>query len=233
MCVATVVRLEDGVMQLFEGLVATDFDHAADFLVGELLADRPTHQVDRYDIQAHRSRRRGRCSAARLVGWTRRTLRLLASVPRRKLVIWDSDLDRPGLSRLAIDQPFLLQHLHHLIHRRRRDAHGRCDLGFGGRISVQIGVGVNERQITALSRGEVGHHSLSAVSVLYSIRIPHWLAIPQRWSIDIAMPATEPRGVPGTLWFDLISRGEELPNHNMKIRQLVARTLLDLRPVSG
>jgi hypothetical protein len=36
----TVVRLEDGVMQLFERLVAADFDHAADFLIGELLTGR-------------------------------------------------------------------------------------------------------------------------------------------------------------------------------------------------
>jgi len=37
MFVATIVRLEDGVMQLFECLVAADFDRSADFLVGELL----------------------------------------------------------------------------------------------------------------------------------------------------------------------------------------------------
>src|SRR5207248_2260815 len=43
------------------------------------------------------------------------------------------------------------------IHRRWRNAQGSGDFGFGGRVSVQIGVGVNEGQITALRRSEVSH----------------------------------------------------------------------------
>ena len=44
MVTETAVRLEDSVMELFERLVAADFDHAADFLVGEFLTRRPRQQ---------------------------------------------------------------------------------------------------------------------------------------------------------------------------------------------
>ena len=38
MLLKTIVCFEDGVMQVFECLIAPDFNHAADLLIGELLS---------------------------------------------------------------------------------------------------------------------------------------------------------------------------------------------------
>ena len=185
-------------MQLFECLVAADFDHAADFLVGELLADRPAQQEDRDDVQVRRRRRRGRCDAARLACPDAPELFAClrpfhGGISSSGTRIWSDT----GLARLAQDQPFLLQHLHHLIHRRRRDAHGRRDLGFGGRISVQSGIGVNERQISALSRSEVSH-DVPSVSLESRIGYTDDSDSPRDEAIGKAegstMPGRSPRG---------------------------------------
>src|SRR5438105_1768021 len=52
--IGPVERLEDDLVQLFERLVAADFDVAAALLVGEFLTDRPSRRKDRYDVQIRR-----------------------------------------------------------------------------------------------------------------------------------------------------------------------------------
>src|SRR6185369_623235 len=47
MLVPAVIRLEDGIMEQLQRLVAADFNYTADLLVGELLAGRPSSQEDR------------------------------------------------------------------------------------------------------------------------------------------------------------------------------------------
>ena len=94
-----------------------------------------------------------------------------AIVPRWNLVFGNQHLNRTGLARPPQDQPLLLQRLHHQIHRWRRDAHGGGNLGFGGRIPAQIGVCVNEREITTLSRSEVSHDILSVVNLHQTARL--------------------------------------------------------------
>src|SRR5215472_16476024 len=101
MLFAAVVGVEDGLMQLFERLVAPDLDHATDLLAGELLAERAALQVDRHDVQVCRRCRRGRDNAAGTVVRTRRAALRLAGVPRRDLVLRDQDPERTGLTRLA------------------------------------------------------------------------------------------------------------------------------------
>src|SRR5207244_2523694 len=90
MFLPTVVRLEYGVMELLERLVAADFNHAADCLAGKLFADGPTRQVDRHDVQV--SGRHGH--ADRAVDWAHPVLRRLALVPRRDLVFREQHLER-------------------------------------------------------------------------------------------------------------------------------------------
>src|SRR4051794_26035064 len=80
-----VESLEDRPMQVLECLVAADFNHAADLLVRELLADGPTRKEHGDDVQVRRSRRR----AAWSLGRTHRTLRGLAIVPLRNLIFRD------------------------------------------------------------------------------------------------------------------------------------------------
>ena len=105
--VTTVIRLEDGLMQLSECLVASDFDRTADSRVGELLTDWPTHQEDRDNVEVRRRRCRALGGgASRLVGRTRRSRRLLATVPSRNLVLRDQNLERTGLAGMARISPF-------------------------------------------------------------------------------------------------------------------------------
>src|SRR5262249_409436 len=108
MLIPAIIRLEGGVMELRESLVAADFNRAANHLVGELLAGGPTGQEERKHVQLCRRRL---CRSRRLAhGRLSRsgTSRRLALVPGRELVFRNQYLQRPWLPRVAQDQPFPL-----------------------------------------------------------------------------------------------------------------------------
>jgi len=63
-------------------------------------------------------------------------------------------LDRPGLSRNPTDQAAPLERDDHVVDRRWCDLKEPLKVRFGGRLSVKQCVGVDERQILALLRGE-------------------------------------------------------------------------------
>ena len=116
-------------MELFECLVAADFDDAADFLFGELFiqSGRPAGQVNRNDIQA--GKRSGRYSAAASCGPGGRTGEwglLTAFRPfllRMCSIFRNQHFQGTGLARVTPDQSFPLQRPHHLIGSTAAETH--------------------------------------------------------------------------------------------------------------
>ena len=68
----------------------------------------------------------------------------------------DQDLNAPGLSRLAADEPSVLELDDHPVDARRRNLEVALQVGLGGRTAVDLGVGVDERQVLALQLRELG-----------------------------------------------------------------------------
>ncbi len=67
---------------------------------------------------------------------------------------------QPGQSRtieVLVPNDEISAWVHRPTNRSGRRAHGRGDSGFGGRTTMPVGVGANERQTPALRRREVGH----------------------------------------------------------------------------
>ena len=68
----------------------------------------------------------------------------------------DEDLDAAWLSWLSFDEAGSFEGKDHLMDRWRGDLEVALHVGFGGRSSVDAGVGVNEGEILFLLFGEAG-----------------------------------------------------------------------------
>lgn len=91
-----------------------------------------------------------------LVPWHRDFDGLISLQQDRKLFGWNEDLDAARSAWRFTDQACPLEREDHLVHGRRCEAEIALNVAFGGRLPVDAGIGVDERQILALLGGEAG-----------------------------------------------------------------------------
>lgn len=66
----------------------------------------------------------------------------------------DAESDAAGSAGLAADKAVVFERQNHLMDRRRGDAEVALHVGFGGRSSNHLGIGVDKGQVLALLGGE-------------------------------------------------------------------------------
>lgn len=73
----------------------------------------------------------------------------------------DPQGDAPGYAWFAADEALAFESQDHLMDRRRGDAKVALHVGFGGRSSDHLSIGVDEGQVLALLSGEAGFGGLA------------------------------------------------------------------------
>ena len=69
---------------------------------------------------------------------------------------FDEHLETSSPSRGSAKEPSSLQGEDHLVNARRGDGEEALQIGLGGRASIDLRVGMDERQVLSLSFGESG-----------------------------------------------------------------------------
>jgi len=76
----------------------------------------------------------------------------------RELLGWDKQRDSAGPTGVPLDEPAVVQGHDHPMNGGRRDAEEIQEVALSRRSAMQSRVGVDERQVLALERGESDRH---------------------------------------------------------------------------